>query len=376
MRHTLKAVFDDRDKAQHALDTLLDSGYARADTDLASIADTPSIPAGDASAPGSPERHVLTVSTDSEQEAARAASLMAGCMHLSSEDAVTGVAASRAGMAPARYRRVAGPGALQFHARDVNHYFGTHDPNDISTIGTTFREPMLPEGHWPSLSAEDAALQEGNTGQREVDAARLAAYRFGHDMHEDERYRNRSWHESDADLKLLWAASDPARPGWDAAAPAIRLGWDSTSPEIDEDSYHRSHWRTNYAASAQEHGTNQRPAASGSAAPRRHPGQLTAWENFMDALRHGWNSITIGQDMDETDYRRHHALTYPGTNYDDFAPVYRYGHHVHRRTMFVGRSWDEVEGELQVEWERGHREGKPATWDELKAALHAGWDRS
>ena len=95
----------------------------------------------------------------------------------------------------------------------------------------------------------------------------------------------------------------------------------------------------------------------------------------MDALRHGWDRVRIGQETDEDDYRLHHASTYPGTDYNDLAPVYRYGHHVHGRAMFRGRSWDDVEAELRAEWERGHREGKPATWDQMKAALHAGWDR-
>lgn len=97
----------------------------------------------------------------------------------------------------------------------------------------------------------------------------------------------------------------------------------------------------------------------------------------MDALKHGWNRIGIGPDVDvdETGYRLHHASTYPGTNYDDLAPVYRYGHHVRRRAMFQGRRWDDVESELRAEWERGHREGKPATWDQMKAALRAGWDQ-
>ena len=34
MRHTLKAVFDQRSDAQHALDALLASGYPRADMAL------------------------------------------------------------------------------------------------------------------------------------------------------------------------------------------------------------------------------------------------------------------------------------------------------------------------------------------------------
>lgn len=31
----------------------------------------------------------------------------------------------------------------------------------------------------------------------------------------------------------------------------------------------------------------------------RHPGQLSPWDNFKDAVRHGWNWISPG--MDDTD---------------------------------------------------------------------------
>ena len=343
MRHKLKAVFDDRGKAQQALDALLASGYARADTGLASVAGARSASAGDAPPPtwrerpgastarlishllghagsrpatapasGAADSHVLTLSTDSAHEARRAAGLIAGFMRTGGEE--TGTRASG--------------------------------------------------------------------GRTNIDHAARSAYRFGHDLHENARYRNRSWHEAHADLKVLWEASDPERPGWDLAASAVRLGWDSTHPEIDDDSYHRNHWRTRYATGAQGtgasrgSGSNQTSTAPENAPARRHPGQPTAWENFMDAIKHGWSRTRVGDDMDEDDYRVHHARTYPGTHYEDFAPLYRYGHNVRRRTMFEGRGWDEVEDQLRTEWERGHLACKPSTWDGIRAALHHGWDRT
>lgn len=322
MRHTLKAVFDDRGKARKALETLVASGYARADTDLVSISGDRSDPGSEAQVPTWRERpgasstrllsrilgqpgsrpslagagqqmsdsHVLTLSTDSAAQAERAASLVSGLMHSHSDGTGTGVAGGAAGMRYVTHRRTAVPGALQFHAREVTHYFGTRDAGNKTMPGTTFRERMPPAGQWPGLSLFDAALKDGRTVLSRDGAAMRAAFRFGHDMHEDERYRNRTWHESDADLKQLWEASDVGRPGWDGSAAAVRRGWDSVSPEIDDDSYH--------------------------------------------------------------------------------------GHHVRGRTMFHGRSWDDAEAELRAEWERDYREGKPATWDEMKAALHAEWDRT
>lgn len=317
MRHTLKAVFDDRGKVQQALETLLASG----------------------------------------------------CMDCPDDGAGAGTAAGGKGMTYVAHRAV--PGALDFHTRKVNHDLGTSHAGDATMTGTSSREPTLPAGYWPGLSLFDVALQDGHAG---MPAAR-AAYRFGRDMHENPRYRNRSWHEADADLKVLWEANDPARPGWDASAAAVRQGWNSTSPEIDDDSYYRAHWRTSYSNSAVGRGSHAPSAAPEQAPVRRNPDKPTAWEEFKDALMHGWSRIRIGHDMDEADYRLHHASAFPDTDYNDLAPVYRYGYHVRGRSMFQGRSWDEVECELRDEWERGHREGKPATWDETSAASHAGSDR-
>jgi len=330
MRQTLTAVFEDRAKAQQALAELLAAGYPPADAVLTTVAGQSAGP-GDAPVPAWRERpgaasarlfarlvsvhdsHILTLSTDSTREAQRAAKLIS--------------AFTPGGDVPQPAPPVMRPGTILPHV-----------------------------------------------GQR-ADAAAEAAHRFGHDMHNNERYRNRSWNAANADLKVLWEARGPQQPGWGSAEAAVRLGWGSTSPEIDDDSYYRSHWRTRHAGAASNSGSAAPDRAPGNTSARNRRGEPTAWENFMDAIRHGWSRTRIGIDMDETDYRLHHARTYPGTNYDDLAPVYRYGRHLRRRAMFAGRNWDEVEDVVRAEWEGGHREGKPSTWVEMKAALHVGWDR-
>lgn len=414
MRHTLKAVFDDRDKAQQALDALLGYGYSNADISLAAVPGTTASGDGDdepapmwrdrpgrstgrllarlfghedigpAAAPGpsSPDSFILTLEASSSSEAERAASLIAGFIGTDSQDAGARLAVRQADTVHDSNRGHAAPGALQYRARNASHYFGTRDADDSCPIGTIFREPMLPVGYWPDTADGDTALPAMHAGAAGNTDDAHAAYRFGRDMHENDRYRNRSWIEADADLKLLWEARDPAGADWESARPAVRLGWDSTSPEIDDDSYRRSHWNTAYAGSASQARVDPAPGPDddvlmpGAAWKRRHPGELPPWENFIDALRYGWDRIRIGHDLDEAGYRQHHALAYPGTRYDDLAPVYRYGNNVRRRSAFQGRSWDEVEGELRAEWEHGHREGKPATWDEMKAALRHGWSHA
>lgn len=231
--------------------------------------------------------------------------------------------------------------------------------------------------------ADDAgAAPEWREGPDTSDLEASTAYRFARTLHENDRFRNRSWNEAIGDLKVLWRARDPAGPDWESTEPALHLGWDSTSPEIDDDSYRRSHWNTSYANNAPRvhgghaKGTSDTAAMEREEWNRKHPGELTPWANFMDAVKHGWERIRIGNDMDETEYRLHHAKTYPGTSYDDFAPVYRYGNNVRRRRAYQGRSWEAAESALRAEWELGHREGKPSNWDEMKAALRKGWDRT
>ncbi len=395
MRHQLKAVFDDRGKAQQALDTLLRSGYASADTLVVPVSRANVGKPGGVEVPGwrklpgtsgsrflsqllayeskhrprtaaslhATDSYVLILATGSDAEAERATSLIPRFRHGVHGDPVSGPCAEPAGAAP-----------------------GTQDSviRDADQAGTTGKagDSTLPAGHWPGTPLHAPVPGTSRTGDPDGSIEALRAYRFGHDMHENGRYRNRSWNEAAGDLKVLWEAHAPAGRQWESSAPAIRLGWNSSSPEIDDDSYHRSHWKTTYATSPTDPGAARRPKPEAAAvAPAstwksRHPGELTAWENFIDALRHGWERIRIGDDLDETEYRLHHAKTYPGTNYDDFAPVYRYGNHVRRRNAFQGLGWDDAESALRAEWGRGHREGKPATWDELKAAMHHGWDQT
>lgn len=388
MRHQLKAVFDDRGKAQQALDTLLGSGYASADAFVVAVPGPRDGKPGDADAPSwrerpgawsarflstllrherkdparsakdsrSPDSYVLTLATCDDAEAERAASLISSVM--------------RAG----RSDKEASPSAPAAGAAACTHW----GSSAAGTPRDSGREAALPAGYWPGTPPQgplDRAVGAGPFASA-VDA--LPAYRFGHDMHENDRYRNRSWNEAAGDLKVLWEAHAPDGPAWESSAPVIRQGWNSSSPEIDDDSYHRSHWKTAYAASPAGAASARIPGTGAPAAATwktRHPGELTPWENFIDALRHGWERIRIGNDLDEADYRLHHAQTYPGTNYDDLAPVYRYGNNIRRRSAFRGLGWDAVESAVRAEWERGHREGKPATWDELKPALRHGWDQ-
>ncbi len=78
MRHTLTAVFDDRGDAQHALNKLLAAGYLRADATLSLATPTgegEGSPASYSNASAG-QRHVVTLTTESDPEAERAVALV------------------------------------------------------------------------------------------------------------------------------------------------------------------------------------------------------------------------------------------------------------------------------------------------------------
>ncbi|MFL6632765.1 MAG: hypothetical protein ACJ8HJ_10670 [Massilia sp.] len=184
----------------------------------------------------------------------------------------------------------------------------------------------------------------------------MVAYRYGKEMRTSDRYRNRSWDEAEPGLSSGWETRAPDTPAWDESKPAIRRGWNEVTPEIDDDDYYRTHWTTRYAGSVGE-GTydDYEPAyIYGSEARRsekyrsqdwrdvepalradwnaRHAGQLSPWENFKDAVNHGWNRIHL--DMDDASHGAAYAI-----------------------------GDDDLSGNASP------------TWDKVKAAVRHGWDR-
>jgi hypothetical protein len=155
MRHTLKAVFEHRSDAQQVLDELLASGYPRADIALSDIATTgPADDEGHATGLGASirhaaarllgtlhhkdaetHRHIVTLTTESDPAAARAAGIIgnhhpAGLEDIHDErdpgDRRADVAGAGTGSATMRRRYPPGtaPGSLQHRPHEDSHYFG------------------------------------------------------------------------------------------------------------------------------------------------------------------------------------------------------------------------------------------------------------
>ncbi|MFC0252059.1 YsnF/AvaK domain-containing protein [Massilia consociata] len=78
---------------------------------------------------------------------------------------------------------------------------------------------------------------------------------------------------------------------------------------------------------------------------------------------------------DDSYYRNHFQSNYGSTGaaYDDYAPAYTYGSQM-RSGQYAGRQWDEVESDLRTNWE-SRNTGGTSTWEKMKAAVRHGWDR-
>ncbi|PYQ59360.1 MAG: hypothetical protein DMF53_18950 [Acidobacteria bacterium] len=67
---------------------------------------------------------------------------------------------------------------------------------------------------------------------------------------------------------------------------------------------------------------------------------------------------------------RHYAN--PASNYEEYQPAYQYGTDAAHR--YQGRTWDDVQGDLERGWDRA-RGGSSLAWENVKDAVRAAWDR-
>lgn len=72
---------------------------------------------------------------------------------------------------------------------------------------------------------------------------------------------------------------------------------------------------------------------------------------------------------DEYPNRDYYTPDFP---YEDLAPAYRYGWE--SRARYRGRTWDEVEPDLQNSWEASPS-SRDLAWDKARRASRDAWDR-
>ena len=80
---------------------------------------------------------------------------------------------------------------------------------------------------------------------------------------------------------------------------------------------------------------------------------------------------------DDTYYRNDWQTNYAslGGTYDDYAPAYRYGYEMRRDPRYQGRDWDAVESDLRSDWDTRYGSSGASTWERMKAAVRSGWNR-
>jgi hypothetical protein len=78
---------------------------------------------------------------------------------------------------------------------------------------------------------------------------------------------------------------------------------------------------------------------------------------------------------DEDRYWRQNYSSRPyakDSDYDTLSPGYRYGYE--SASKYRGRAWNDVESDLERDWNSYSHRGK-STWQQVKAAARDAWDR-
>jgi hypothetical protein len=93
----------------------------------------------------------------------------------------------------------------------------------------------------------------------------------------------------------------------------------------------------------------------------------------------GYAGKGVAENIDPTVEDAYWRETYPtrpyavaGTSYDEYAPAYRYGWE--SRSRYAGKSYDEVENDLERGWDQA-RERSSLAWHQAKDATRDAWHR-
>jgi hypothetical protein len=86
-------------------------------------------------------------------------------------------------------------------------------------------------------------------------------------------------------------------------------------------------------------------------------------------------SVKDYKDDDDAHYRTHHTSTGTGArDYDDVRPAYQLGHVAGRNPEYAGRSFDEVETDLQRGW-TGDVAAKHGDWTAVRPYARTAYER-
>lgn len=111
-----------------------------------------------------------------------------------------------------------------------------------------------------------------------------------------------------------------------------------------------------------------------------YAGSRLGWDEARPASRDAWDRLTWrSRFRDEDQYWRqnHTAQPYYESNYtyEDYQPAYQTGYEAYSRYHSTGRTYSEIEPELQRDYERSYGNGKLG-WEKAKQAVSDAWHRA
>lgn len=76
----------------------------------------------------------------------------------------------------------------------------------------------------------------------------------------------------------------------------------------------------------------------------------------------------------DSDFRSHYQKSYAdsGYSYEEYTPVYRYGHTLATNDSYSGREWADIETDARTNWEQSN----PGTWEQFKDSVRYAWDKA
>ncbi len=102
-------------------------------------------------------------------------------------------------------------------------------------------------------------------------------------------------------------------------------------------------------------------------------------ETVRDTVRHTEVNVeqtpsARGAAFDDSDFRADYQKRYAasGASYDTYQPAYRYGYDIASDPRYKGRSFDEVESDLQADYRQRYPN---STWEKMKEAVRSGWNK-
>lgn len=94
----------------------------------------------------------------------------------------------------------------------------------------------------------------------------------------------------------------------------------------------------------------------------------------VDQVQAKGGAVSSGYESYDNDFRTYHSqqLAGSGYSYDEYSPVFRYGHSLASDERYRSGDWTTVEPEARRRWEQEN----PGTWEQFKDSVRYAWDKA